>query len=171
MNEKLSTHFSEFFINKIAKIQKNHAINHQEHNSEGEGKITTPPKLSSYTALSEKVVSKLVINSPSKSYESDPLPTDLLKSTLPAILPLLTYAVNALIITGAFEDNLKEALVKALLMRATLDHIDKNYHPVSNIQFTGKLIERAVTQPWAAHIEDHNIMESLQSAYRANHST
>ena len=68
-----------------------------------DGGITiTPPKLFDLTALSEKDVSKLVLTSPSKSCELVPLPRDLLKSTLPAILPLSTYVVNASITTGAF---------------------------------------------------------------------
>ena len=52
-------------------------------------------KLSNFTALSEKNVSKLVLHSPRKSCESGPLSTYLLKSTLLPIPPVMTYAVNA----------------------------------------------------------------------------
>ena len=114
---------------------------------------------------------KLVLNSPRKSCEIDPLPTDLLNRTLPAILLLLTYAVNASITTGVFLYNLKEALVKPLLKRANLDLIDKNYYSDLNLQFTGKLIERAVVQHLIDHIGKHNLLESLQMAYLANYCT
>ena len=63
-----------------------------------------------------------------------------------------------------------EALVKPLLKRANLDLIEKNYHPVSNLQFTGILIERAVTQQMTVHIKDQNLIESLQLIYRENNS-
>ena len=56
-------------------------------------------------------------------------------------------------------------------MKPGLDLVDKNYRPVSNLQFTGKLIERAVTKQLTEHIADHNLKEPMQSAYWTNHST
>ena len=47
----------------------------------------------------------------------------------------------------------------------------KNYRPVSNLQFTSKLIERAVTKQLTKHVADLNLMEHMQSAYQANHTT
>ena len=52
-----------------------------------------------------------------------------------------------------------------------LDLIEKNYRSVSYLQFVGKLIERAVTDQLNAHITNNNLMEPMQSAYRAGHST
>ena len=52
-----------------------------------------------------------------------------------------------------------------------MDLIEKNYRSVSNLQFIGKLIEKAVTDQLNAHITNHNLMEPMQSAYRAGHST
>ena len=70
---------------------------------------------------------------------------------------------------GVFLDDLKEALVKALL--ANLDLVDKNYRPVSNLAFAGKLIEGVVVDQPTDHIHNHRLMESLKSAYRAFNST
>ena len=147
------------------------AINHEEYNPREEGKTITPPTLSDFTVLSEKDVSKLFLTSLSKGCGLDPLLTDVLKSTLLAILLLFTYTVNASSITGVLLNNLNEALVRPLQKRANLDLIDKNYHPAPNLEFTGKLMERDVTQQLTAHIEEHNLMESLQFGYRASHST
>ena len=47
----------------------------------------------------------------------------------------------------------------------------KNYRPVSNLQSTNKLIERAITKQLTKHIADHNLMEPMQSAYWDNNST
>ena len=46
---------------------------------------------------------------------------------------------------GVFPQDLKKALVKPVLKKANLDLIDKNYRPISNLEFMGKTIEHAVT--------------------------
>ena len=72
--------------------------------------------------------------------------------------------------SGVFPENLKEALVKPRLKKITMELIDKNYRPVSNLQFTGKLIECAVTDQLNEHTAWNKLMEPMQSAYRSGHS-
>ena len=69
-----------------------------------------------------------------------------------------------------FPDSLHEVLIKPLLKKITMELIDKNYRPVSNLQFTGKLIECAVTNQLNEHIACNKLMEPMQSAYRSGHS-
>ena len=90
---------------------------------------------------------------------------------LPDITPLLRAVVNKSLQTGTFLDDLKEALVKAHLKKINLDLIEKNYRPVSTLHFIGKLIERAVNNQLNEHITINNLMEPMQLAYRAGHST
>ena len=73
--------------------------------------------------------------------------------------------------TGEFPDDLREALVKPLLKKITLEPINKNYKPVSNLPFMGKLMERCVIDQLMDHIQTNNLMEPLQSAYKPCHST
>ena len=73
--------------------------------------------------------------------------------------------------SSCLPNELIEAWVKPLLKKPGLDLVIKNYRPIPNLQFTGKLIERAVTKQLTKHIADHNLMEPMQSAYQANHST
>ena len=73
--------------------------------------------------------------------------------------------------SGCFPDDLEEAWVKPLLKKPGLNLVDKNYRLVSNLQFTGTLIERAVTKQLTKQIADHNLIEPMQSVYWANHST
>ena len=47
----------------------------------------------------------------------------------------------------------------------------KNYRPVSNLPFIGKLMERCVIDQLIDHIHTNNLMEPLQSAYKSCHST
>ena len=129
-----------------------------------------PPIMDSFSVLSDHDVAKIMHRSPSKSCEDDPIPTTLLKNTLPSVFPVLTALVNGSMQTGVFPEDLKQALVKPLLKRANLDLVDKNYCPVSNLEFVRKIIERAVTDQLTHQIAKYNLMEPMQSAYRMGHS-
>lgn len=47
----------------------------------------------------------------------------------------------------------------------------KNYCPVSELPFISKLIERVVLKRLVRHLSESSLLASVQSAYRANHST
>ena len=128
------------------------------------------PIMDSFSVLSDHDVAKIVHRSPSKSCEDDPILTTLLKNILPSVLPMLTALVNGSMQTGVFPEDLKQALIKPLLKKANLDLVDKNYHPVSNLECVGKIIERAVADQLTHHIAKYNLMEPMQSAYRMGHS-
>ena len=72
---------------------------------------------------------------------------------------------------GIFPDRLKKALVKPLLKKINLELIKKNYQPVSNLEFLGKVIEKAAAKQFIEHIDKNNLMEPNQSAYHKHHST
>ena len=127
--------------------------------------------MDSFRLLSDDEVSAIVKKPPTKTCEADPIPTTLLKDVLPNILPLLREIVNKSLQTGTFPENLKAALVRPLLKKTNLDLIEKNYRPVLNLQYIGKLIERAVIIQLNDHITTNNLMEPMQSAYRVGHST
>ena len=124
-----------------------------------------------FQPLSCDDVSKIILSSPAKTCNADPIPTGLLKSVLLAIIHLLTKLVNQSLQTGEFPDELKQALVTPLLKKPSPDLIMKNYRPISNLPFVGKLLERCVIDQLLEHIRTNNLMEPLQSAYRPHHST
>ena len=62
-------------------------------------------------------------------------------------------------------------MVTPLLKKPSLDLILKNYRPISNLPFVGKLMERCVIEQLLEHICTNNLMEPLQLAYRSHHST
>ena len=41
----------------------------------------------------------------------------------------------------------------------------------SNLQFLSKLIEKVIAERLVSHMQDNGIVEKIQSAYKANHST
>ena len=67
---------------------------------------------------------------------------------------------------------LKKAIVKPLIKKSSLDKENlKNFRPVSNLPFIGKIIEKIAVTQLDKHLTDYNLHEPLQSAYQANHST
>ena len=172
-DSQLAENFNNFFVTKIAKIMTllHENIANMPPHSQLDTVPQLPPKLEKFRVLTDDEVARIIRKSPSKCCVSDPVDTGLLKDVLPAALPLLTRLVNSSMQSGIFPDELKEALVKPLLKKINLDLIDKNYRLVSNLEFSGKLIERAVTNQITKHIADNNLLESMQSAYRAHHST
>ena len=49
--------------------------------------------------------------------------------------------------------------------------IKNTFRPISNLAFSGKLIEHIVADQSISHIDQHNLMEGKQLAYRKFHST
>ena len=163
-----------FLCQKSPKIWDELNINRDQLSSVNSALIIVtpdPPIMDSFSVLSDNDVAKRIHRSPSKSCEDDPIPTTLLKNILLSVLPVLTALVNGSMQTGVFPEDLKQVLVKPLLKRAKLDLVDKNYHPVSNLEFVRKIIERAVTDQLTHHIAKYNLMEPMQSAERMGHST
>ena len=172
-DEEQETHFNDFFVSKISKIWDELNINRDQLSSVKSALIIVtpdPPIMDSFSVLSDHDVAKIIHRTPSKTCEDDPIPTTTLKNILLSVLPVLTALVNGFMQTGVFPADLKQALVKSLLKRVNLDLVDKNYCPVSNLEFVRKIIERAVTDQLTHHIANSNLMEPVQSAYRKGHS-
>ena len=51
--------------------------------------------------------------------------------------------INLSIKTGRFADEWKNALVHPLLKKPGLELVNKNFRPISNLQFTSNLTEKA----------------------------
>ena len=114
-NQELADNFNDFFITKITNIRSDFS----EWDT-GSSYIQTehcliPSALENYWPLDCDEVTKIVLASPTKTCEADPIPTELLKKVLLAIIQLLAKLVNESLQTGEFPDDLKEALVKLLL--------------------------------------------------------
>ena len=88
------------------------------------------------------------------------------------IVPVVTVLINDSLISGSVPMDFKNALVKPLLKKNSLEQNElKNYRPVSNLQFFSKILEKIVLEQLLRHLAENNLSEVFQSAYRANHST
>ena len=47
----------------------------------------------------------------------------------------------------------------------------KNYQPISNLPFLSKIFEKVILHQLLAHLQENNLCNSFQSAYRTGHST
>ena len=83
---------------------------------------------------------------PSKTCDLDPLPTSILKKCIDLILPAIHHIANLSLSLGYFPDALKKACVTPLIKNENLDKDNiKNFRPVSDLRFLGKIIEKSIT--------------------------
>ena len=68
--------------------------------------------------------------------------------------------------------NFKHAVITPLLKKPNLDPDSmNNYRPISNLSFVSKLLERHVAVQLRQHLDNNNVLDTFQSAYRQHHST
>lgn len=79
--------------------------------------------------------------------------------------------MNLSLTSGCVPEALKTALIRPLLKKHNLEHVHKNYRPVSNLSFLSKVIEEAVNRQLNKHLNSNKLFEELQSAYRPFCST
>ena len=79
--------------------------------------------------------------------------------------------VNVSLQHGYFADDWKRAVLHPMLKKSGLQLINNNFWPVSNLQFTSKLTEKAVAVQLQEHMLVNGLFPELQSAYRQHHST
>ena len=144
-DSELAESFNIFFTSKISRIRselKDLRIGPPDACDVNDNIL---PSMDCFQPLSQEEVEKIINTFPSKCCDLDPIPTTLLKEILPSVITILTEIINKSLTPGIFPDRLKVALVRPLLKKANLNLIEKNYRPISNIEFIGKSIERAVT--------------------------
>ena len=129
-------------------------------------------QLSDFHPVTSEKLLKIVQRSTNKSCQLDPIPTSVLKRHIMTFLPKLTEIVNASLQSGVFPKSLGDAIVTPILKKPSMDKEElKNYRPVSNIRYLSKVIETVVCSQLTQYLDDHKLLDPLQSAYRVGHST
>jgi exonuclease III len=170
-DKDLADKFADFFSEKIDKIRREFPATTCSTMDQA-NVVASPAKLLDLSPVTENEVEKLICSGNSKSCQLDPIPTTLLKQILPSILPVICNTVNLSFQNRAMPESLKTAVVTPLLKKSTLDQENmKNFRPVSNLPYIGKVIEKIVVQRIEEHLTRNNLSEPLQSAYKPNHST
>ena len=177
--EALINKFADFFNDKVEKIRLD--IDRDTVDSVNDADIGSVVQANSsdlethlleFKELDESEVYEIVANCANKSCDLDCIPTWLLKRNIDVVLPHITCIINKSLQSGVFPDVLKEATVTPILKKTSLDwNTLKNYRPVSNVNFLGKLIEKAAINQVNEHLESNALDEVKQSAYKCRHST
>ena len=163
--EELANQFAEFFIAKIQTIRDK-----LDDLPVYDLKDSSPPKLSSLEPLTNEEVRQIVKEMPMKYCDLDAVPTSIIKEALDLLLPTLVKFVNLSLVECEFAQQWKTALVKPLLKKVVMELTNTSYHPVSNLPFLSKVVEKSVLLRFNRHCNENNLMPSYQSAYRANFS-
>ena len=170
---ELANQFKDFFANKINHIKSKVSGNVlRPSGSTNEILLDTSSRFSCFEVVSEESVRKVIMASPSSSCSLDPIPVNLLKRCIDALLPIITRIVNMSLQSGLFPDSLKQAQIRPLIKKAKLEKNDlQNYRPIANLKFLAKTVERLCTSQIQTYLHSHNLNGYFQSAYRRNHST
>ena len=124
------------------------------------------------TPVSCSTVKNTIQSLSNKTCSLDPIPTFVVKNYADSISLIITNIINQSLIAGEFPSLLKSSHVHPRLKKDNLDkEVLKNYRPVANIPFLCKVIEKVVATQTYNYLEAHNLMPTMQSAYRKHHST
>ena len=133
---------------------------------------TTDCRLPTLNTVTSEELRRLVLASPPKSCELDPLPTFLLQEYVDVLLPLLTVLCNRSIQDGVLPPSQKRSILIPVLKSDGLDPSDPaNYRPIANVSFLSKVIEKIVAGQLITYLDGNNLLPSCQSGFRKFHST
>ena len=101
-----------------------------------EGQPQTKP-----ASATQGEVRDIIIKSPSKSCELDPLPTYLLKEVPEYLLPLILAIINKSLVVSKVPLSFRKANIKPLLKKPNLVKEElENYRPMSSLPFLSKIL-------------------------------
>ena len=153
------------FMDKIQKIRDNLT----------ENPIYKPtrksiPSLAEFRPFNKMEVKKIILSMKTKSCELDALPMKLLKDCLDDILSTITNLVNISLWDGVFASGWKTSVIRPLIKKPNLDLILSSYHPVSNLPFLSKLLEKCTMDHVNEHCKLYKLMPDYQSASQNGYS-
>ena len=122
------------------------------------------PEFNQFSKLDEEQVIKLRMNTKSKTWELDPIPTTLLKIIIPIVLSIITSIINQSLQSGSFLRNWKTAIVRPLIKKHGMNLVRSSYRPVSNLSYISELLEKAMLDQINQHCDAHNLLPDCQSA-------
>ncbi|XP_068675378.1 uncharacterized protein [Montipora foliosa] len=163
----LAEKFMHFFDAKVNAIHQELMLKYDDNTFiiSDDNNITC--KFEAFISVSLDTLLALIRPSSGKSCDLDPLPGSLLRACLSELGPILTQIVNQSLQSAVVLEQLKVAMVKPLLKKPSLIIANfKNFRPISNLQFLAKIIEKVVADQLINYLDDDNLQEVYQSAYK-----
>ena len=148
--------FSRFFQEKIETIRQEFNDDPLDTIENFASNVHSSDMLSSFYALSEDQILKLIRESKSTTATVDPAPTKLVLESTDILLHVFQKIVSLVLTSGTVPTAFKKAVVKLLIKKSNLDP---------------EILERAVADQLQAHLDTNGLHVKFQSAYRRGHST
>ncbi len=126
------------------------------------------PPWAKFLLLHFVTLEKRLCSISNKSAPQDIIPTSVLKYLLKTFPAMFTDAINCVLCSGDFPNELKHGMVMPLNKKSDEVNELKNYRPVTNIRSMAKLIEKAVLGQIEGHLLSNGLWPVHQSAYRGN---
>ena len=170
-DKELADSFLQYFNQKIEKIRAKFT---PQVKKEERGRANPGIKLlSTFAPTTEDELRKIITEHGLKCSPEDPLPPEMLSTHIDTLLPFWVEIVNLSLEVGKV-DGAKSAVIQPLIkelnsMTNTDDY--KNYRPVSNLVFIGKLIERVVDIRLQEHLNVNDLNVREEYGYKREHST
>jgi hypothetical protein len=101
---------------------------------------------------------------------TDDLNIVFIKDAKEIITPYLTKLVNLSYELKQFPESMKRTRIKALRKKESTEEIS-NYRPISILPVLSKVFERSGTNQMVTFLEENNLINNNQHAYRKGHST
>ena len=169
-DEELANNFLDYFQKKIEKIRAKFPPQQTRRETCVNQDIQ---QLSVFAPTSEEELRTIITKHGIKCSPEDPLPANVLTSNIDMFLPFWVEIVNLSLEIGRM-DKVKSAvilpLIKELNSMTDTDEY-KNYRPVSNLLFIGKLIERVVDIRLQEHLDKNSLNIKEEYGYKQSHST
>ena len=172
--EELANRFADYFEQKISTIRAELDCKRMEQQNSFPDTCLRQSDvlLRQFTPVTEIQLVKLIAKSVRKSCDLNPIPATVLKECLTDLLPAITKIVNVSITDAVVPSSLKDASLNPLLKKQTLPYEEfSSFRPVSNLAFISKCVEKVAAAQTCQHVEDNNLNELNQLAYKQYHST
>ena len=169
---ELANKFRQYFGDKVNKIRTSITPS-----SSTKVRLGSPPTyvtpLAVYEPATLDEIKSIAMSYTIKCLPEDPIPACILKQNVDIFIPYWLDIVNLSLQLGSM-DALKSAVIFPLIKEigSLVDKENlKNYRPVSNLQFVGKLMERVVDNRLQKHLSSNNLNSVKQFGYKKHHST
>ena len=165
--KKLASDCNEFFVKKVENFRSNMVdVEGPQHNY-----FPSSDFLSEFEPTTLDELKEIIGETGVKCSPADLLPQALFKENIDELLPVLVELVNLSLQSGNVDGVKLADIIPAIKGEGMDPNILKNYRPVSNLTFLGKIIERVVLRRLTRHMSENNLHCEEQSAYKKNNST
>ena len=117
-----------------------------------------------------EIVSAIYALKNTNSCGDDGIALQYLKDGLEIVLPYLQLLINTSIATNTFPQNWKHALIKAIHKKGEVND-PSNHRPISLLPVTSKILEKIIARQLLDYLEEANLINDCQYAYRRKTST